>query len=174
MPANVKVAYYGGAASEPAGASVDGVGGAGLVFDRSDALAGSTLVPLRTAAGTNFSAVKQLALKVITAGGTTLSNRRLYASGAALTGVGLYVLAGASYLDQTGAPSVPGSSGSDGAAPAGYTPVTGTAVVYDAAGASGSAGRNGAFARLVLGVDNLYTAGPSTVSVPLVFEYDEV
>lgn len=175
-PANVKVTYYGGAATEPAGVSVDSVGGAVLRFDRSDAVGGTGVLPLRTATGTNFSAVFQLALKVVTAGsGSGISNRRLYRSGAAQTGLALYALASSAYLDQTGGPAVPSSGASDGATPAGgYAAVTETAQIYDASSAAPSVGRNGGFVRLVTGVDNLYTGGPSAVAVPLVIEYDEV
>lgn len=176
-PAGVKVAYYGGSSTEPAGALVDAYGGTPLVFNRQDGLAGTGVLPLRFGQGTNFSATFQLALRVVTAGSpaTTLSNRRLRLERALAAGVVLYFVASATYLNQTVAPLVPASTGTDGDAPAGYAPVTTTNQTYDAAPAASTAARNGGFARTVLGVDSRYGGGPSgTLSVPVVVEYDEV
>jgi hypothetical protein len=176
-PAGVKVAYYGGSSTEPVGTVVDAYGGSALIFNRQDGAAGTGLLPLRTATGTNFSATFQLALRVVTAGSpaTTISARRVRLAGAIGTGLALYFVASATYLNQTVTPLVPTSGAADGAVPAGYAAVTTSAQTYDAAGATSTAARNGGFARLVLGVDNLYPSGPTgTLAVPLVFEYDEV
>lgn len=176
MAAVVQARYYGGAATEPAGANVDTVGGSAIKFNREDSQAGSTPIPIPTATGTNFSAVKQLGLHVTTAGGgTAISNRRIhYASGPA-TGLGLHFLGSATYLDQTGTPSIPTASGSNGAVPAGYTAMTGSAQVYDSASVTANTGRNGNFVRVVLGVDNTYTGGanPAAAVPNLVLTYDE-
>jgi hypothetical protein len=176
VPATVRASYYGAATTEPAGVNVDTVGGSAIKFNREDTLAGPTPVPIPTATGTNFSAVKQVALEVTVAGGgTAISNRRVHAASAPATGLGLHFLGSATYLNQQTTVSIPTASGSNGATPSTYTAMTTTAQVYAATSVTANTGRNGDFCRLVLGVDFSYAGGANPAgTVPnIVLTYDE-
>jgi hypothetical protein len=120
--------------------------------------------------------MKQLALQVTVAGGgTAISNRRIHYATAPATGLGLHFLGNATYVDQTGTPSIPTASGSNGATPSTYTAMTGSAQVYDSASVTTNTGKNGNYVRVVLGVDNTYAGGANaSAAVPnLVLTYDE-
>lgn len=176
MPATVEARYYGASASAPAGVSVDTVGGTAIKFNRDDTQAGATPIPIPTATGTNYSSVKQLALHVTVAGGgTAISNRRIHWATSPASGLGLHFLGNATYVDQTSVVSIPTASGSNGAVPATYAAMTGSAQVYDAASVTANTGKNGNYVRVVLGVDNTYAGGanPAAAVPNLVLTYDE-
>lgn len=173
MAATVRLDYYGGNASEPAGVTAE----AGAKFNRADSLAGTTPVPRPTAAGTAYSYVKQLGLNVTGSAATAISNRTVKMGSSPATGLTLAFLGSATYLDQTGASGAPADNGTtNDAAPSGYTAMTTSAQSYHAASVSaGSTGRNGNFCRAVAGVANNYAGGAgSGIALPdIVAGYDE-
>jgi len=172
MAATVRISYYGGSASEPAGVDAEG----GVKFNREDSLTGTSApIPIPTTTGTNFSWIKQLALEVTSGDSTTISNRKVFLSGTPTAGLKLH-FKGASAYDQADADNMPEASGSDGATPSGYTPLTTSPQSYhDNAVSASSTGRNGDFCVLVLGVDSTYSGGAgSNIALPdLKISYDE-
>ena len=173
MAATVRMSYYGGAATEPAGASAEG----GIKYNRADSLTGTTPIPRPTSAGTNNSFVKQLALEVTASDATAISNRTIRFNGALATGLGLFFLGHATYLDQTGGTGAPADDGTtNGVTPSGYAAVTGSAQGYHSNSASaGSTGRNGNFCRTVATVSNNYAggAGSAITLTDVILGYDE-
>lgn len=175
MAATVRASIYAANASEPAGANAEG----GIKLNREDTATGTTPVPIPTvAAGTNYSWHKNLALEVTTGGATTISNRRVYLSGAPATGLYLFFKASASYVQA--ALAAADETTTNGATPAGYTALTATtqggAHVWHSTGVSaGSTGRNGSFLQLALGVGANYTggAGSATALPSAILVYDE-
>lgn len=150
----------------------------GITFNLADSQTDTTTpISVPTATGTVFSWIKNLALYVTSTGTTTMSNRTIKQSASPSTGLALFWkdVAVASYT-QAASGNRPSSSGSNGATPAGYTAMTGSAVQYDNTSVStGSTGANGDMAVCVIGVDNTYTGGPGTaISLPnIVLSYDE-
>lgn len=171
MAATVRVSYYGGNASEPAGAAAEG----GTNFNRADSLTATTVIPVPTATGTNYSWKKNLALEPTAGGGSTaLSNRKVYIASSLTTGLFLFFKQDATY-SQPASGNKPTDSGSNGATPAGYTLATTSAQSYDAVSANATNNtRNGDFCVLVLGVDNTFAGGGGSASLSSIkFDYDE-
>src|SRR5687767_14388984 len=86
MAAVIRASYYGGNASEPAGASAEG----GIKWNREDSQSGaSTPIPVPTATGTNYSWIKNLALEVTTVANpaTAITNRNIKLASAPSTGL---------------------------------------------------------------------------------------
>jgi len=174
--------YYNGASPVFTGASFAGVSAeGGMKFNREDSLTGGTTpIPIPTATGTNYSWIKNLALDVTTVGTTSISNRRIYSSGAPATGLSLFYksVATGSYA-QAASGNMPAASGSNGATPAGYTAMAtslGGSTAYDASSvATTTLGVNGSLAVVVAGVDNTFAGGPgSATALPnILLTYDE-
>lgn len=164
MPATVRISYYGGSASEPAGASAEG----GFKYNRADSQSGTTAIPKPTSTGTAFSHVKQLALEVTASFASAITDRGIRWGSTPTSGLTLGFLGHATYLDQTGGTGAGSDSGSNGAVPSGYTAMSASNQVYHAGSVSaGSTGRNGNFCRCALGVDNTYAGGAgSAIAVP--------
>lgn len=158
--ATTRISWYGGAAAEPAGVTAED--NAGIVFNREDSKANNSVlvaVPIPLVAGTVYSWPKLVALEVMVAGTTTISNRRISLAAPPPIGVHWYVKAQAAYV-QPSAAGMPADAATDAAVPAGYTEVTAAAlVVFDVAAVSSAAlGRNGGFAQVLQGIDSQYAA----------------
>ena len=150
----------------------------GVTFNLADSITDTTTpVAIPTATGTVFSWIKNLVLAVTVAGTTAITNRRISQSGAPATGLQLFwkAVTVASYA-QAATGNRPASSGSNGATPAGYTLMTTTPAVYDAASvATSGTGANGGMAVCCIGVDFSFAGGPgSATALPSIIEtYDE-
>lgn len=179
--ATVRASYFGASGTEPAGSTAE----TGIVFSRSDAKApsaGTSPIPKPTATGTAFSWIMQLALEVTATGTTSITNRKIAASGAFTSGLNVFFGVQGTYR-QPASGNKPSDSGSNGAtpatagagAPASYAAVTTTpATVDNASVATSGAGRNGGFAECVFAVDNTYAGGAGAISLGnLLFTYDE-
>jgi hypothetical protein len=176
MAVVAEIAYYGGAASEPAGVNAE----TSIKFNKVDTKDGTTppVVKPATADGTAFSYIKCLAIKVTTAdAAVNLSNYRVYLGGTPSTGLVIAAdLTAGAYIDQTGGTGAGADSGSDGALPTGFTALSTTPQQYDAGPDSGSGtGRKGDFCNVVLAVDTTYAGGGgSAISLPtLSIDFDE-
>lgn len=173
MAATIRMSYYGGNASEPAGVTAE----SGFKMNKADSISGTTPVSKPTATGTNFTYVKQLALEVTGTGSTTIGTLQVKMGSSPSTGLGLHFLGSATYLDQTGGTGAGSDSGSNGASPSGYSAMTTSYQTYDATTgiSTGSTGRKGTFCRVVCGVDNLYVGGAGTaISLPdVLIQYTE-
>lgn len=149
----------------------------GIKFNREDTQSGASApVPVPTTTGTNFAWVKQLLLEVIAPDATSLSNRKVLLSGVASAGLVLWFKDGTATYVQPASDNKPTDSGANGATPAGYTACSTSAQTWDPAIVSaGSAGRNGNFITVVLGVDFRYVGGAgSAITLPeLKLQYDE-
>jgi hypothetical protein len=159
--------------ASPSWANAEG----GIKFNLADSATSTTPVAIPTTTGTNFSWIKNLALSVTVAGTTAITNRTVKLSGSPSTGLALFFkdVAVASYA-QAASGNRPTSSGSNGATPSGYTAMTTTAQQYDnTSHATSATGPNGDMCVVVMGVDNLYTAGAgNAVSLPdITLSYDE-
>ena len=111
------------------------------------------------------------------AGTTTMSNRNIYQSTAAATGLFLYFVAQAvvAYVQASGA-TKPADVSSNGATPATYTLMTTSPQLYDNTGvATSGTGPNGSMVNVVLGVDHTFVGGPgnATALPSLILQYDE-
>ena len=149
----------------------------GVTFNLADSITSTTPISIPTSTGTNFSWIKNLVLAVTGTGTTTMSNRNIYMSTSASTGLALFwkAVAVASYA-QAASGNRPTASGSNGATPAGYTAMTTSAVQYDNTSvATSGTGPNGSMAVCVIGVDNTYVGGAgSAISLPSIkLQYDE-
>jgi hypothetical protein len=149
----------------------------GAKFSREDTLAGTTPIPIPTATGENYSWIKHFSLAVTGAGTTNISNRNIYQSGAASTGLYLYFVAQAvaSYV-QASSGTMPAGVGTNNTTPATYTLMTTSPQLYDNTSvASSGTGPNGSMANCVLGVDHLFVGGPgnATALPSLILQYDE-
>jgi hypothetical protein len=177
MAASIKV-YISTAGTETWGASAE----TGIKFNRDATVAGTTApVPIPTSApGTNYSWHKNLALYCdsATGAGTSISNRKIYLSGAPATGLALY------YKDVAGTYTAPALAAANSAAasppvtPAGYTALTTTPATYQAgATTSANATRAGDIIQVALGVadSTVFTGGGnSNTALPnILFSYDE-
>lgn len=176
MAATVRADFFGASGTEPAGSTAE----SGIVFNREDTKTGTTAVPIPTATGTNYSWRKNLGLNVTATAATTISNRRVYLSGAPTTGLYLFYKAASSYTQASSGDAPADNTSSNGATPATYTALTATTLggahVWHATGVSaGSTGRNGDFLVLLLGVGNNYSGGAgSAISLPThTLAYDE-
>lgn len=162
MAATIRISYFGGASTEPAGATAE----SGFKFSRADSLSGTAPIPKPTSTGTAFSHVKQLALEVTGTGSTTIGTLQVKLGSSPATGVTAGFLGHATYLDQTGGTGAGSDSGSNGAVPSGYAALTTSYQTYDASTgiSTGSTGRKGTFCRVVAGIDNNYASGAGSAN----------
>lgn len=175
MAATVRASIYAASASEPAGASAEG----GIKFNREDTATGTTPIPIPTvAAGTNYSWHKNLALEVTATSATTISNRRIYKSGAEATGLYSFYKNSASYVQA--ALAAADETTTNGATPSGFSALSATTLagahVWHSTGVSAnSAGRNGNFVQLAVGIGANFTggAGSATTLPNYILAYDE-
>ena len=179
VAATTRISWYGASPTEPA--SIDAEDNAGITFTREDSKSGNPVtsaIPIPLVSGTVFSWPKLVALEVMAVGTTTIANRRISPSGPMPTGVHWYVK-GLAVYDQPGVSNMPADHAANAHVPAGYTEATQTVpVVYDATAiVSTSLGRNGNFASMVLGIDELYGAAAGisgTIPLPTYrLSYDE-
>lgn len=173
--ATVRLSWYGGSASEPAGVDVETVG---ITLARADAVNSNVYsqgVPAPLS-GTTYSWPLLVALEVTTPGTTSLSNRRVQLPGGVPAGIYLYAAGLSAYAQPSSAPA---DGAGNGDVPSGYTLLSGSAVTYAAGSQSAaSAGRNGDFCALLLGVAATYRSGGGAGGVQtalgtLQFQYDE-
>ena len=149
----------------------------GAKFNRDDTLSGTTPIPIPTATGENYSWIKHFVLAVTGAGTTTMSNRNIYQSTSAATGLFLYFVAQAvgGYVQASGA-TKPADVGTNGTTPATYTLMTTSPQLYDNTGvATSGTGPNGSMVNCLLGVDHTFVGGPgnATALPSLILQYDE-
>jgi hypothetical protein len=149
----------------------------GVSFSLDDSATGTTPVQIPTATGTNYSWIRNLALRVTVAGTTSINNRRISMATSPATGLTLHwkQVAVASYA-QAASGNRPSASGSNDATPSGYTAMTTTPAVYDnTTVVTSSTGANGDMAVCVCGVSFLFVGGPgSATALPnLTMTYDE-
>ena len=161
------------------GASAEG----GLKFNREAGLTATAApIPIPTSTGTNFSWRKPLAIHVTSASSPAqaITNRTIALSGSTLTGLKVWVDPESTFTAGAGG-NLPAAGATDDDDPGGaYSEVTTTPTSYHAGSvSSGSTGRNGDFATVVLGVGSNY-AGTSGTAVDigssarsLVLAYDE-
>lgn len=177
VAAAVRISWYGGSASEPAGVNAED--NAGIVFNREDSKAGLAIasgVPLPLAPATNYSWPKLLALEVTGVGTTGIANRRISLTAPMPTGTHWYAQNLTAYQQPA---SVGPDAATDATPPGAYTEVTSTALFqWDNTSVSTAAlGRNGNFCRNVFGVDSQYAAGggsQGTLALPTYrLSYDE-
>src|SRR5215216_1014959 len=160
VAATTRLSWYGGSDAEPVGITAED--NAGITFNREDSKSGNPVtsaLPIPLTAATFYSWPKLVALEVTVAGTTSIANRRIGIASPMPTGTHLYVQ-GLSAYARPAAAQMPADAGTDAAVPAGYTETfQNTPVVYHAASVSTAAtGRNGYFARLLLGIDSQYAA----------------
>lgn len=183
MAATVRIAYGSGAptGNEPTTlTNVDSEGGgSGFRFNLDNSNTGTTSIQIPTATGTNFSYAVYLLLRVtVTDAATTISNRKIWSNGAPATGLALWYKDGGTTYTQPAA-AADTASGSNGATPTGYTAMptsSGAAATWHAAGvAASSAGRNGNFLMVALGVSNNYAGGgnPNATAPDIKVSFDE-
>lgn len=177
--ATVQLQVFSGADSAAAGVS----GESGFKYNRENSVSGTTPIPIPTAAGTNYSWIKNLGLAVTATGTTSMSNRRIQLSVADNTGLGIFfqAVAPGSYV-QPAVGNMPASSASNGpATPAGYTRATTSLLAYDSTNTTATSvtGRNGNYCQTVLGVDSsapgagnnvALGTGGSTMDLRLVYD----
>ncbi len=171
MSATTRIDYFGASASEPAGVTAE----TGLTFALEDNQTGDTnKLNVPTAAGTAFSWIKNLALKVTATAATTISNRKVKLNSAPATGLDLQFKGTATYA-QPASGNKPADTGSNGSVAAGYTALTTAYQTYHATGVSaGSTGRNGDFCVLVAAVSATFAGGGGLATLPDIgFAYDE-
>lgn len=175
--ATIRVAYYGEAATTPAGTSGETTG---ITFNRADSRSGSSgPVPIPTAAGTNYSWNKYLALEVTSTGTTSVENRQVARSSAPPAGLLMYWATTSAYTQPSTVISAGAGDDADpDAATTGWTALTTTYSAYSTASATTVVGISGNYAKLVLGVSSTatYLGGPSTAVVlpDILFQYDEM
>ncbi len=170
--ATLRASYYGGAVSEPAGATAE----TGITFNRADDQAGTgSPVPIPNAAGTRTSWKKNLALEVTTAGATSITNRTVRHTTAPAAGLKLHFKGAATYAQSSAANAPADDATTNDATPTGYTAMSTTAQSYFATAATAVLGRNGNFCEVVASLSNLYLGGAGTAqAVPsLELSYDE-
>jgi hypothetical protein len=170
------------AATELWASSGGGSAEGGIKFNRDNSIVGTTApVPIPTSnPGTNYSWHKNLALYCTSAtgAGTSISNRKIYLSGAPPTGVGMY------YKDVVATYTAPALAAADSGAasppvtPATYTALSTTPAVYQAgATTSANATRAGDIVQVAAGVadSTIYSGGgnANTTLPNILFAYDE-
>ncbi len=169
MPAAVRASIQTGAAATPTIASAE----TGIKWNREDTQNGTTPIPIPPAAGTEYSFAKWLFLEVTTTSTTAISNRRVQLAAAPAAGLTQSFVATDTYAQETAAIA---AAGTNDAVPTGFTAFGTTAVVYDNTSVgTGTLGRNGLFARTLLGVSALFTggAGNATAMPDLRLVFDE-
>ena len=164
----------------PTLATADSADSASIRYGRDDSQSSTATIPIPTATGTHYSYLKYLLLDVTVTGATSISNRKISIASALATGLTLWFKDQATYTQNNGAQGTaagnyPADAGTNGATPSGYTAVTTTPTLWDnTSTSSGSSGRNGDYVQTVLGVDNTFTGGGGTASLPnLQLAYDE-
>jgi hypothetical protein len=156
-----RIGYWNGASPTFTGGGDTGVSAeSGFVFNRADSLTDTAAnIPVPTAAGTNYSWIKNLGLQVTTVGTTSINNRRLYLGSAPTTGLTLFYksVASGSYTQAASGSKPADNATTNGATPAGYTAMAtslGGASAYDnTTVATSTLGLNGTLAVCVLGAD---------------------
>jgi hypothetical protein len=147
----------------------------GIGFARADGVAPATPVPKPVATGTAFSWPKWLHLEVTSGGGTTsISARTIKMSTTTATGIEMfYKDAGATYTQAS--TNAAADSGTQGADPAGYTPLTTSPQTWDASTvAATNATRNGNFVNVAIGLSDNFAGGAGTATLPsLLIGYTE-
>lgn len=166
--------------SGPTNATADSADSAAIVFGRDDSQSSTATIPIPTATGTHYSYLKYLFLDVTVSGATNLSNRKVSWASSPATGITGFFKDQATYTQNNGtqgssAGNYPADAGSNGATPAGYTAMTTSPQTWDATStSSGSTGKNGDYCQTVIGVDNTFTGGGGSASLPnLNLQYDE-
>lgn len=180
MAATTTIVRYTGAAGSQVGTAVST--GTPIKFTRDDSNAGTTAIPIPTTTGTAYGqeVVVGLGITAPASPVSNISNRRLSLASGMNSGVYLFPKTAndASYVQGTAAPA---NGGTAGAVPTGYSAALSTSTtVYDASSVAGNATQNtapatanGAFQRIILGVDQTVTT-TGTVTLPnLVLTYDE-
>ena len=164
----------------PTLASADSADSASIKYGRDDSQSSTATIPIPTSTGTHYSYLKYLLLDVTVTGATSISNRKISIASALATGLTLWFKDQATYTQNNGtqgtaAGNYPADAGTNGATPAGYTAVTTTPTLWDNSSvSSGSSGRSGDYVQTVLGVDNTFTGGGGTATLPnLQLAYDE-
>jgi hypothetical protein len=174
MAAVVRASYFGGNATEPAGANAE----TGIKWNREDSQTGSTTpIPVPLSAGTNYSWIKNLALEVTTIASpaTSITNRNIKLASAPSAGLTQGFKAAAYAQPASG--NKPADNGTtNDAIPATYTQITTSNQLYDNASVSGGTlGRNGSMVLVYTGISFLFTGGGGTaIALPnLQLTYDE-
>lgn len=174
MAATVQARIFTGA-SEGTGANAE----TGIKFNREDTQTGTTPIPVPTAAGTNYSWIKNLALYVTAGGGSTsISNRKIRWASAPTTGLTGFFLGDVTSYTQSTSGNKPADNGTtnDAAPSGGFAALTTSFQNYDtASSAATNSTRNGDFVQVVGGVSFLYTGGAgSAIAGPNIeLQYDE-
>jgi hypothetical protein len=173
------IGIFSSAATTPSASSGETTG---LCFNSSDSRSGtaSPIAIPTTTSGTAYSYNKYFALTVATTGTTTINNRMVARSSAAPAGLILYWATTSIYVQPTTAVATNTTADDvdpDGAT-TGWTALTTTYVAYSTADAAPTAGTNGNYAKIILGVSSTgtYTGGPGTAIVlpNIIWQYDEV
>lgn len=172
MAATIQIRYFNGA-SEGTGANAE----TGTKWNREDTQTGVTPIPKPTAAGTNYSWYKMLALYCTAGGGSTsIANRKIRFASAPATGLTGSFKAASTYVQATSGNKPTDNGTTNDAVPATYTALSTTFQTYAAASvAAANSTRNGDFAQVVIGVANNYVGGAgSAIALPNIeFQYDE-
>lgn len=178
MAATVKA--YLANSTGPTNASVDSADSASITFGRDDLAISTATIPIPTATGTHYSYLKYLFLDVTVTGATNLSNRKVSWASSPATGITGFFKDQATYTQNNGtqgasAGNYPADAGTNGATPAGYTAMTTSPQAWDATShTSGSSGKNGDYCQTIIGVDNTFTGGGGSATLPNVqLQYDE-
>lgn len=169
MPATVQAQISHGATPTVASAE------SGIGFGRADGVTPTTPIPLPTSTGTAFSWPKWLHLQVTAGGGSTsISNRTVRIASTPSTGLEMFFKDGGSTYTQAST-VVAADSGTQGADPAGYTPLTTSSQTWDAASVAATNGaRNGNYLNLAIGVSNNFAGGAGAAALPnIIMGYTE-
>lgn len=190
MAATIK--GYAANGSGPTYTDVDQADSGSITYGRDDNVTSTTALPIPTATGTHFSWVKWLVLYCTATSSTTISNKKVNLASALATGLALWygtngggTGTAVTYTQNNGtqgtaAGNYPADSGSNGATPANnanynFTQMATTATVFDSSSSTdGSTGPVSHNLPTVLAVDDTYTGGGGTASLPnLILTYDE-
>ena len=164
----------------PTNASVDSADSGSIAFGRDDSAVSTAPIPIPTATGTHYSYLKYLFLDVTATGSTSVSARKIAWASAPATGITGFFKDQATYTQNNGtqgtsAGNYPADAGTNGATPSGYTALTTSFQQWDNTSVStGSSGKNGDYCQTVIGVDNTFTGGGGSASLPnLQLQYSE-
>jgi hypothetical protein len=172
MAATTTITRYTGAATSQVGTAVST--GTKIQFSNDDSNTGTTAIHIPTSTGTAYSQEVVLGLGITTAATptSTISNRQLALATAMNSGTYLFPKTATDSTYVQGAVA-PANGGTAGAVPTGYNAaMTTTPFTYDATSVSGTATSNtapatanGAFQRVIFGVDQTVTT-TGTVALP--------
>jgi hypothetical protein len=163
-------AWTGSTGSPGNGASATG----GITFNRDATLNGTSApVPKPTAAGTNYSWLKNLGIEITAGDSTSINNRRLHRLTALPTGIVMFYsimnnVAG-SYVAPASAATDNGTTNES--VPGGFTAMPASATVYDNTSETASASAtipNGDWIRVGVGVSGNYAGGAGTPALPTI------